>query len=228
MTVSVNIDPKEMSKILKNSVDYSRGFLDGANLNMIVFNKKLSDIAAEALKKYIDTRARMSPESLHHVYEWNRVGDPSARLFEIDCQATKNTISLFGKFLPSTSISENSNEPFIDKANIMENKIAIEVEPRSSNVLAFEVMGEPVFTVNSVYIANPGGDEVAGSFGRAVDEFFDVYFNTTFLRQSGIFDSISNPKEFGIYFPSGAKGGGRSTGLNAGRKYMDIEGVTIT
>lgn len=227
MTVSANLDIQELNKVLMSSVQYSRGFLDGAKMNMIVFNKKLSDIAAEALNKYIDAKARMSPGSLHHVYEWNRVGDPSSRLFEIDCQATQNTISLFGRFLPSSSVSESSNEPFVDKAKIMENQIAIEIEPKSANVLAFDVSGEPVFTVNSVYIDNPGGDEVSQSFGRVVDEFFDIYFNTTFLRQSGIFDSIKYPKEFGVYFPSGAKGGGRSSGLNAGRKYMDVEGVTI-
>lgn len=228
MTAGVKFNVAELEKVLKNSVQYSRGFLEGAELNMIVFNKKLSDIAAEALKRYIDSRARMSPESLHHVYEWGRVGDPSARLFEIDCQATKNTISIFGKFLPSSSISENSEEPFVDKARVMENKIAIEIEPRSTNVLAFDVDGQTVFTVNSVFIANPGGDAVAGSFGRVVDEFFDVYFNTTLLRQSGIFDNLKYPKEFSQYFGSVASGNARGAGLNAGRKYMDIEGVTVT
>lgn len=228
MIGSVNFDNKEFNRILKNSVQYSKGFLEGAELNLIVFNKKMSDILAEALKKYIDTKAKMSPESLHHIYEWGRVGDPGARLFEIDCQATKNTISLFGKFLPSSSISENSEEPFIDKARIMENKIAIEVEPRSSDVLAFDVAGQPVFTVKSIFIANPGGDQVAGSFGRTVDEFFDVYFTTTFLQQSGIFDGIKNPKEFETYFSSVMSGSAKLSGLNAGRKYMDIEGVTVT
>lgn len=228
MISAANFDNKEFNKILSNSIEYSRGFLEGAQINMIVFNKKLSDIAVEALKKYIDAKARMSPQSLHHVYEWNRAGDPSARLFEIDSQATKNTISIFGRFLPSNSVSENSQEPFIDKAKIMENQIAIEVEPRSADVLAFDINGESVFTVKSIYIANPGGDEVAGSFGRVVDEFFDVYFNSTFLKQSGIFDTIKYPKEFGKFFPAGAKGGGRAVGLNAGRKYMDIEAVTIT
>lgn len=228
MIASVNFDNKNLNKTLNNSIGYSRGFLQGAEMNMIVFNKKISEIALEALKKYIDAKARMSPESLHHVYEWGRTGDPSSRLFEIDAQATKNTVSFFGKFLPSSSVSESSQVPFRDKANIMENKIAIQVEPRSSDVLAFDEGGETVFTVNSVIIANPGGDAVAGSFGRVVDEFFDVYFKTTFLSQSGIFDNIRYPKEFGRYFPSGAKGGGRSVGLNAGRKYMDVEGVTIT
>lgn len=228
MTISLDFNIEEFSRTLKNSVQYSRGFMEGAQINLIVFNRKLAEIAEQSLKMYIDTKARMSPESLHHVYEWGRAGDPSARLFEIESQATKNTISFFGSFLSSNSVSENSDQPFVDKARIMENKIAIQVEPKSSDFLAFDVDGEMVFTVNSVIIENPGGDAVAGSFGRVVDEFFDVYFNTTFLRQSGIFDSVKYPKEFSMYFASGAKGGGRSSGMNAGRKYMDVEGVSIT
>ena len=225
MITSAKFDNTELNRVLSNSIQYSDGFIQGAHANMIIFNKKLSDIAAEALKKYIDAKARMSPESLHHVYEWGRVGDASARLFEIDCQATKNTISLFGKFLPSSSINENSNEPFVDKAKIMENKIAIEVEPKPEGVLAFDVDGDTVFTVKSIFISNPGGDAVAGSFGRVVSEFFDSYFTTTFLGQSGIFDTIRYPKEFSQNFGSILSGNARAAGLSAGRRYMDIKGV---
>lgn len=228
MSISVNFDNKQLMSILNNSVMYSQGFLQGIEKNRFLFNKKLSDIIAEALKKYIDSKARMSPESLHHVYEWNKVGDPSGRLFEIDCQPTPTTITLFGKFLPSSSISDGSSEPFIDKANIMENKIEIEIEPKLQNVLAFDVDGESVFTVNSVFVANPGGDAVAGSFGRAVEDFFNFYFSTTFLKQSGILNDMEYPEEFAQYFNFGVKGGAASAGNNAGKKYMDIKEVTIT
>ena len=225
--IKVRFDQKIFDKTMRNTLDYSYGFIDGIEKNRLVFNKKLSDIAAEALKKYIDTKARMSPDSLHHVYEWNMVGNPSGRLFEIDCQPTPTTISLVGKFLPSSSVSDTSDEPFVDKANIMENAIAIEIEPRMNNVLAFESEGESVFTVNSIYIANPGGDEVAGSFGRAVEDFFDFYFSTTLLQQSGLLKDLETADEYTKRFSSGARGGGRSVGSLAGKEYMDIDEVTI-
>ena len=202
------------------------GFLDGAKMGTIIFNTKLAQITEEALKQYIDVRSRANPESLHHVYEWNRVGDPSARLFEINAVASKNSIAISGQFIPSRSVSETSNEPFVDKANIMENAISILIEPRSSDFLAFDVDGQQVFTVNSVFIENPGGDEVAGSFGRAVDDFFEVYFTSTVLRQSGIFEQLSFPKEFAQNFASGAKMG-RGAGRKAGMEYMDIKGGII-
>ena len=224
--INLRYDTKSFSTTLKNTVEYSLGFLDGAKMGTIIFNTKLAQITEEALKQYIDVKSRANPESLHHVYEWNRVGDPAARLFEINAVASKNSIVFSGQFIPSRSVSETSNEPFVDKANIMENAISILIEPRSSDFLAFDVDGQQVFTVNSVFIENPGGDEVAGSFGRAVDDFFEVYFTSTVLRQSGIFEQLSFPKEFAQNFASGAKMG-RGAGRKAGMEYMDIKGGII-
>lgn len=216
-------DKSSFNKTMFNAIEYSMGFLDGAKVGTLVFNTQLAAITEQALKQYIDVKARANPESLHHVYEWQRVGDPSARLFEICGTASKNNIVFTGEFLPSNTPNEGSNEPFVDKANVMENKISIVVEPRSSDFLAFDVDGRQVFTVNSVFIENPGGDEVAGSFGRAVDDFFQVYFTSTILKQSGIYDKLGFPKEFAKHFPSGAKIG-RSAGRKAGIEYMTIKG----
>lgn len=221
--IQLKFDRRNFSKTMHNAVEYSLGFLEGAEMGTLAFNTKLASITEQALNKYIDMRAKANPESLHHVYEWGRVGDSSSRLFQITGIASKTNIRFTGEFLPSNSISENSNEPFIDKANVMENKISILVEPRSSDFLAFDVDGEQVFTVNSVFVENPGGDEVAGSFGRAVDDFFEVYFTTTILRQSGIYEQLGFPKEFTQFFQSGAKIG-RSAGRKAGMAYMDIKG----
>jgi len=33
--------------------------------------------------EYVDAKARISPRSLHHVYEWNRTGKPTSRLFKL-------------------------------------------------------------------------------------------------------------------------------------------------
>lgn len=221
--IGIRYDKKNFDKTLRNAVEYSLGFLDGAKMGTIVFNTRLAQITEEALKQYIDVRARANPESLHHIYEWDRVGDSSARLFEIKAVASKTNIIFSGEFIPSSSVSENSNEPFVDKANVMENAISILVEPRSSDFLAFDVDGQQVFTVNSVFVENPGGDSVAGSFGRAVDDFFEVYFTSTVLRQSGIFEQLSFPKEFAQNFAAGAKMG-RSAGRKAGLEYMNIKG----
>jgi hypothetical protein len=220
--IKTKFDTAKLNKTLNNVSNYSFGFLQGIEIEQINFNRFLGGYTAESLGYYIDSKARSNPKSFHHVYEWNKVGNKGARLFSFNVNATKNNISFLGKFIPSKSISENSSQPFVDKANIMENRIAITVEPKNSDVLVFEDDGELVFTASSVYIANPGGDEVAGSFGEVVDEFFSAYFTNSVLRP--IMKDLENLKEFIDKFSQGAKSG-KSVGVSAGRKYMTIKGV---
>jgi hypothetical protein len=218
-------DTREFERTFKNILDYSNGFLKGAEVNRKTFNDELGEYTTEALSKFIDSKARMSPDSLHHVYEWGQLGNSSARLFSISSQATKNSIILTGNFLSSSSISDTSSEPFVDKARVMENGIAIEITPKVSGVLAFEIDNDSVFSMDSIYIANPGGDEVAGSFGKAIEDFFENFFTNTVLFQSGIFEKLSRPKEYADNFPAGASGGGRGLGINSGTKYMSFRGA---
>jgi len=223
--INVRYNTADLNKKIKNVVQYTYGFEKGIKENKKNFNLQLGKYSLEILNKYIDSKARMSPDKLHHVYEWGSVGSPESRLFDIDVSATQNNIVFYGKFLPSKSISDTSDEPFINKAEVMENAILIEISPRSSNVLAFEAEGEAVFSADSIYISNPGGDSVAGSFGNVVEEFFENYYTNVVLMQSGIFKKLSNPLEYSAGFSAGASGGGFSAGRAAGKKYLTVRGV---
>jgi hypothetical protein len=226
--ITVKYDTDLFTKKTRDAMLYSSGFFQGVNLNRVRFNQQLGEIATEMLNKYIDSRARVDQESLHHVYEWGMSGSPAGRLFRISSKASQANIIFFGDFLPSKSISDTSNEPFVNKAEIMENSILIEVSPKN-NVLAFEADGgETVFTTDTVYVANPGGDAVAGSFGKTVEEFFDSHFTAQVLMQTGIMNKLSNPIEFSKNFSAGANGGGTSLGINTGRKYLTVRGVEFS
>jgi hypothetical protein len=221
--LSVKIDSKQVNRILGNAVSYSYGFLDGVDIQQIDFNKDLGEFITDALYKYIDSKARVNPEALHHVYEWGQVGMPAGRLFQLSSKSSKRVITFTGKFLQSKSVSDTSNTPFTDKANIMENSIDIVIEPKNSDVLAFESNGEMFFTTNSIYIANPGGDAVAGSFGRTVEDFFSNYMTNALMKP--FIDKLSNPVEYTRDFASGTKTG-KSAGVKAGKKYLNT-GVVI-
>ena len=220
----VKFDSKQINNILENTVSYSYGFLDGAEIDQILFNKRLGEYTAEALKLYIDAQARGNQNAFHHVYEWGAVGNKDARLFEIKSSASKRIITFTGNFLQSKIPSPTSDKIFYDKASVMENGIEIVVEPKFSDALSFEIDGEMVFTTNSVFIANPGGPEVEGSFGRAVENFFNSYFTKSLLKP--FMKKLSNPIEFSQSFAAGAKIG-RSAGINAGKKYMRSAGEII-
>ena len=220
----VKIDSKEINRVLKNSISYSYGFLEGAEIDQIIFNKRLGEYTSEALGMYIDSEARGNPDALHHVYEWGGVGKEASRLFEIKSSASKRIITFTGNFLKSSTPSPDSNAVFYDKANIMENKIQVVVEPKFSNVLVFDVDGEQVFTTNAIYISNPGGDEVAGSFGRVVDSFFNVYFTKSLLKP--FMKKLERPQEFSESFAAGARVG-RTVGVTAGKKYIRSAGGVL-
>jgi len=225
--INVNFNTTDFTNKINNAVQYTQGFGRGIQENRKNFNLQLGRYALEMLNKYIDAKARMNSEELHHVYEWGQAGNPGARLFEINTSATQTNIVFYGKFLPSQSVSDTSDEPFVNKATVMENGIAIEISPRS-NVLAFESDGgESVFTTDSIYIANPGGDGVAGSFGRVVEDFFENYFTNLVLVKSGILQKLSYPVEFSSGFAAGASGGGFSAGKAAGKRYLTVKGVAF-
>lgn len=220
----VRIDSKEINRILGNSVKFSYGFLEGVNMEQIPFNQKLGEYTVDALQSYIDSQARMNPSALHHVYEWGQVGVESARLFKITAKASKRVIHFSGSFLPSKQ-PVDGGDVFVKKAEIMENGIGVIIEPTNSPVLVFEDNGETVFTANAVYVAHPGGDEVAGSFAAVIEDFFSTYFTNAFLEP--LIRDLMTADEFSQLFPSGAKSGGRKVGIVAGKKYLDIKSLGI-
>ena len=220
--LSVKLDTRAFSKTMKNTISYSLGFMEGVQSDRLSFNRLLGEYTKEALGKYIDAKARGNPEELHHVYEVGADGSDNGRLFNFNVAATKANIMFNGYFLPSSGIPNNGGYPFIDKANVMEDGISITITPKRSKVLVFDVDGETVFTPNAITIDHPGGDQVAGSFGRTVDEFFLNYFTNAMLMP--LIADLQRADEFTRNFAAGARGG-RSVGIRAGRSYLNMIGA---
>lgn len=224
--INAKFDSRQLNKMLNNTVKYSQGFFDGIDISREEFNRQLGFFIKEALKKYIDAKARSNPNAFHHIYEWEMVGSPRGRLFDFDISYTKYIIKFSGSFISSKVPSPNSDNIFSDKANIMENQISVTVEPKDSDILVFEDNGETIFTKNPITIENPGGEAVAGSFVQVVDEFFNNYLTVGLLKSSGILDKLSNPKQYSQRFAQGVKSG-RPQGIIAGKEYLNIGGIDI-
>ena len=214
----------QFKKEMNNIVDYSLGFLEGIQRGKTVFLKTVGMETVELMKEFIDSNARVNPEMLHHIYEWNQTGSPSARLYDISYTTSNLGLSFRSSFSQSTSIKNGSRTPFYDKARIMEEGIPVTIRPRVAQVLAFEDDGETIFTRGPVEVSNPGGTEVQGGFEKVFDMFFNRYFSQAFLRVSGVAKYLENPQAYKKNMQSG-KNMGRSKGVSTGYRWIANAGV---
>lgn len=217
--IRVKFDSAGFMKDMNNIINYSTGFLEGAQAGKTKLFQALGAETIELMKQFIDANARTNPSALHHVYEWYQTGSPDARLFDLEYTISNLGLSFRSTFSQSTSIRDGSTVPFYDKARMMEAGVSVTVRPRKAKALRFEVDGQEVFTENPVHINNPGGEGVAGSFEQVFDSFFGNYFTQSFLRISGLLDHLSNPIAFKRDLPMG-KRGGKAKGLATGFRWV--------
>jgi len=214
----------QFKKEMNNIVDYSIGFLDGVQKGKTVFLKTLGMETVQVMKEFVDSNARINPQMLHHIYEWNQTGSPSARLYDISYTTSNLGLSFKSSFTQSTSIKNGSRTPFYDKARIMEEGIPVTIRPKVAQVLAFDENGETVFTKGPVKVDNPGGSEVQGGFEKTLDMFFNRYFSQAFLRSSGVARYLENPEVYRKDMNAG-KSLGRSKGMLTGYRWIANAGV---
>ena len=216
---SVNMDSKQFINDISNAIEYSIGFMEGAQRGKNVFAKNFGASISEVLKTFIDSNARVDPGLLGHMYEWDKVGSPSSRLFDIEYFVTGAGLSIGATFKQSTSVQAGSNVPFYDKARIMEQGIPVVIKPKKSGTLVFQDGDETVFTKKPIQISNPGGDMAEGGFEQTFKSFFDNYFTQAFLQSSGLSKYLQNPTIFSQNFSS-AKRGGRALGITTGFRWI--------
>ena len=157
---------------------------------------------------------------LHHVYEWEGVGDPMERLYDLSLQVNNTSAVIDAEFLESNVPSQDGGEPFYNKAIIMEEGIPVVINEKNAKALAFTINGEEYFRVGPITIPNPGGEATRGSFVEAFNEFYGKYFTEVYLSAIKFYDYFSNPKVYENYFSSGVKGGGSSTGKAAALSWI--------
>ena len=216
--LSIVMDSRQFQKEINNIIQYSTGFLEGVERGKSALYIGLAPKIAEMASQFIDVNARMSPELLHHVYEWEKVGSPEARLFDIDYKITGIGITFTSLLKQSSSIKNGSNVPFYNKAKIMEEGVAVTIRPKKASVLRFEVDGQEVYTSREVRVDNPGG-QTQGQFNNVINNFFGVYFRQSFLNSSGLLQYFKSPQVYKKNLGS-AKRGGRSLGIKTGYQWV--------
>lgn len=214
----------KFSKEMNNLVKYSLGFIEGTNLGKQVFFATVGEKTKEIFGLFLDSMARQSPATLHHVYEWYETGSPGGRLFDIDYTVSNLGLSLKSTFRQSTSIQKGSRTPFYNKASMMEAGVSVTIRPREAEVLVFQDGADTVFTKGPVNVTNPGGAQVQGSFQAAFDTFVNSYFTQAFMQTIGINQKFGNLVTYKKNLPAGLKAG-RGPGVAAGYRWIVNLGV---
>lgn len=165
------------------------------------FNKIIFDQIEKDFGAYIDAQARTKPKSLHHVYEWNKVGMPEARLFKLNkLKSDGLSIRLNFEFLLSKTAVPNSRSKrkyvYENKASVMEAGIPVVVAPKYAERLVFDTgLGYTVYMPKgaSVSIKRPGGPSAKHSFEMSYRRFFSTGLVGESIKRSG-FHHIFNMK----------------------------------
>jgi len=163
-------------------------------------------ILSQRFLKSVDTHSRLNPKKMHHVYEWGKIGNPSARLFILERSNMMNGSVITSRFLTSKSLvpiplslkspgksgkSVKSKHVFRNKADVMENGKPVTIH--ANKILAF--MGDNgiqfVQPGTVMHILNPGGKQVKNAFSQYMYTWYQEN-SQVIMDSSGLYERIVN------------------------------------
>ena len=173
----------------------------------IIFDQINTDFGA-----YIDSLARTRPKSLHHVYEWKKTGNKSARLFKLN-KISDDGLSFRINYdlLPSRTMVPTSEgkrrHMFINKAEVMEQGNPLVIRPKNAERLVFEYNGETIFMPKgaSVTVKRPGGSGARNQFSLAHSRFFSGRLVNESIKRSGFQKIFNSSMTKALMVPSDIK-----------------------
>lgn len=174
---------------------------------------------------YVDMQARSYTSRLHHVYEWKRPGDPSARLWKLNATYGEGySMNISYGFKQSRVSVPNDNSSlkkyvFKEKARIMEFRIPVTIRPRTSRGrLAFRNQEGRLVVMpqgRSVNVRMPGGRNAFQGFSRTHERFFKSPMLMESIDRSGVKKSLSRATKSATKVPSMISSKIMFTGINA-------------
>jgi len=160
---------------------------------------------------FIDSQARIKPKSLHHVYEWNKAGQASSRLYKLNRLESTGLsfkinyeLKLSKTAVPSKNRKQASRYVFANKASVMEKGMPIIIRPKSAERLVFEIDGEVVFMPKgkSVTVKSPGGRSSTNQFDLAYSRYFSGPLVSNSIKASGFQNIFGSRFEKAMKVPS--------------------------
>lgn len=157
---------------------------------------------------FVNAASRASKESMHHLYEWNKTGVTSARLFDLKIPSAsrgKTNFSMVVDFRPSKSLvplteaqmtpgpsgkTVTSRHVFYNKAMIMEYGQTVTIRPKGSRAMAFDNpdgFREGLYFTKAPVVVNYSDKPTFKGLAKAVDGFFSSYGRKDVSKSVGIY-----------------------------------------
>jgi hypothetical protein len=144
------------------------------------------------LGSYIDRNAINHPARLHHVYEWERIGEPDARLWALVPRSDGKRLTVGYTFLPSKTyvpikdeLEPGTKHIYANKAGMMESGKPVFVKPLPGNkyIRFIPKSGGIVFS-KGVYIRHSGGYQVHEGFQGTFFSYFRTGYGSRVFNAS--------------------------------------------
>jgi len=178
-----------------------------ARFQSVIFKQLQQDFGL-----YIDAQARINPKTLHHVYEWNKAGNPGSRLFKLNITERNGLSFKIGStFLISKSSVPNSfgtkKYVFKNKASVIEAGMPVVIRPRASKRLVFETSTGVIYMPigASVTVTRPGGGKATGRFQIAYARFFTGNLVNLSIKRSGFQQIFNSSLNKAMKLPAGIR-----------------------
>ena len=185
-------------------LETSRSFKE--NFKRIVYTQIEKDFGA-----YIDAQARSKPISFHHMYEWKKTGQPTARLFKLkQLESSGISFKINFDFIESKSAVPNKHKKkyvFREKARVMELGNPIVISPKNAKRIVFEGSAGTVFMPigKSVTVKRPGGSKTKNSFTLQYSRWFSGQLVNEAIKKSGFFEAFQGSMKKALAVPGSLK-----------------------
>lgn len=204
MSVRINSNVEAISSTLNYQLAVTQ---EGFNKRQMKrFLDTSYEVVSTSFGKYLDARARANPKALHHVYEWNMVGE--RRLWALTkAGQTYDGFRIGYRFMqsrkkapinkvlatpnPVTGAVVTKTYVFRNKAEVMESGRSVTMRPRGKNRIAYpsdRTLSGIAFTRGPLVVRNPGGPQTTFAFQKALAGYFASGLATKELKASGAMD----------------------------------------
>lgn len=204
MTISLQLDTSNLLSDLNEFVISLEEMTGPGVLESI--SKATFSITGKRFMIAADNYARANPKKMHHVYEWGKVGNKTARLFVLERSIVLGgNLLIKTKFLPSkvpVPINPELLQPgksgkyvtkksiFAHKADVMEAGTPVSFNAKRTLAIVGNSGVAFIAPGTQINILHPGGIQTMHAFGSYIVEWYTKHAGTI-MDASGFYEDIS-------------------------------------